>query len=160
MDEEIIMLFRLLEPLEMHILHLKPEDLCERIKCKEELEQYFSKVLSMVEQSSTLLTEISKQHQHFNQQMTRFQALFRKSKLSQKMTGENCQLCESPGMFCTKEHLILVLVGTLYETFDEVARSDDGIRGLQISFSVYNFLLYVGYMEPKLPESEYEPTLP
>ena len=63
-------------------------------------------------------------------------------------------------MFCTKEHLILVLVGTLFETFDEVARSDDGIRGLQISFSVYNFLLYVGYMEPKLPESEYEPTLP
>ena len=53
-----------------------------------------------------------------------------------------------------------MLVGTLYETFDEVARSDDGIRGLQISFSVYNFLQYVGYMEPKLPESEHEPTLP
>jgi hypothetical protein len=62
MDEEIIVLFRLLEPLEMHILHLKPEDLYERIKRKEELEQYFSKVLPLVEQSSTLLAEISKQH--------------------------------------------------------------------------------------------------
>ena len=92
--------------------------------------------------------------------MTRFQALFKKSKLSLKMTGENCQLCESPGMFCTKEHLILVLVGTLFETFDEVARSDDGIRGLQISFSVHSFLQCVGYIEPKLPEGDHEPTLP
>lgn len=78
------------------------------------MENYLSNVLPKIEKSSSILSEISKQHSIFSQQMTRFQALFRKSGLAEKMRGDECQICKSSGMFSTKEHLILVLVGILF----------------------------------------------
>ena len=51
-------------------------------------------------------------------------------------------------MFSTKEHLILVLVGILFETFDEVEQPEEGIFGIQVSFFVSNFLKFVGFLEP------------
>jgi hypothetical protein len=62
--------------------------------------------------------------------MTRFQALFRKSGLAQKMLGGSCKICLSPDLFGTKEHLILVLVAVLFETFDELERAEEGTRGI------------------------------
>jgi hypothetical protein len=77
-----------------------------------------------MEHSSSVVAEISKQQQNLNQAMTRFQAHFRKSGLAEKMLGDECQICKNPGMFSIKEHLILVLVGILFETFDELARTE------------------------------------
>lgn len=87
-----------------------------------------------------MLADFSKQHHHFSQQMTRFQALFRKSGLAQKMLGESCKICQSPGLFGTKEHLLLVFVAILFDMFDNLEQAEGETRGVQASFSVYNFL--------------------
>ena len=60
-------------------------------------------------------------------------------------------------MFSIKEHLILVLVGILFETFDELGRTEpffsnvgNSCLGIYVSFSVYDFLEFVGHLEPEL----------
>ena len=79
--------------------------------------------------------------------MTRFQAVFRKSGLVEKMMGGKCKICENPGPYSSREHLIIALVGILYETFAELERAENGCRGILVSFSVYNFIQFIGYKE-------------
>jgi hypothetical protein len=82
--------------------------------------------------------------------MTRFQAVFRKSGLAEKMMGGKCKICENPGPYSTREHLIIALVGILYETFAELERAENGCKGILVSFSVYNFIQFIeNQLEPE-----------
>jgi hypothetical protein len=56
------------------------------------------------------------------------------------MLGESCKICQSPGLFGTKEHLLLVFVAILFDMFDNLEQAEGETRGVQASFSVYNFL--------------------